>query len=215
MPLLHLLRHAESEANAKGVLAGRDNSVNLTSKGRRDSRRLISTLASIQFESIYSSPITRCLQTINPYLENQSKIEVRVTDSLIEMDYGSWSGKKLSTLNRKKEWELIQSQPSDFTFPNGESFQEMRKRVKNFLNSLKSSKGPILLVSHGDVIKMALAITLDLPLNKFQSFMVSPASLSSIIYSESNRSILSTNQRIADKGFISKASRFILGGESA
>lgn len=215
MPQLYLLRHAESEANAKGVLAGRDNSVNLTTKGRKDSHRLNSLLAKIEFTSIYSSPITRCLQTIKPYLENHSKIDLQITDSLIEMDYGSWSGKKLSDLCKKKEWMLIQSQPSDFTFPNGESFQEMRRRVKKFLNSLIDLEGPILLVSHGDVIKMALSITLDLPLNKFQNFMISPASLSSVNYSKSSKSIISTNQRVVEKGFISRASRFILGGESA
>lgn len=215
MPQLYLLRHAESEANAKGVLAGRDNSVNLTTKGRKDSRHLNSILANIEFTSVYSSPITRCLQTINPYLETHSKIDLKITDSLIEMDYGSWSGKKLSALSKKKEWMLIQNQPSDFTFPNGESFQEMRRRVKSFLNSLIKEEGPILLVSHGDVIKMALAITLDLPLNKFQNFIISPASISSINYSKNGKSIISTNQRAAEKGFISRASRFILGGESA
>ncbi len=215
MPQLYLLRHAESEANAKGVLAGRDNSVNLTTKGMKDSRHLKSRLAKIEFRSIYSSPITRCLQTITPYLESQSKVDLKISDSLIEMDYGNWSGKRLSVLSKKKEWRLIQDQPSEFTFPNGESFQQMRRRVKRFMNSLNDEEGPILLVSHGDVIKMALAITLDLPLNKFQNFTISPASVSLVHYSESIKSIISTNQRAVEKRLVSRASRFILGGESA
>ena len=38
MPKVYLLRHGESEANVRGILAGPDNSVNLTEKGIKDSR---------------------------------------------------------------------------------------------------------------------------------------------------------------------------------
>jgi broad specificity phosphatase PhoE len=75
--------------------------------------------------------------------------------------------------------------------------------------------GPILIVSHGDIIKMALTITLDLPLNKFQNFVVAPASISVIDYSQKSKSVISTNQRITEVGIKSRASKFILGGESA
>jgi broad specificity phosphatase PhoE len=215
MPQIYLLRHAESEANARGILAGRDYSVNLTAKGFKDSRKIKSKLAKIDFTRVYSSPITRCVQTVTPYLDSNPRIDVTLTESLIEMDYGAWSGKKLSSLSKKKEWSLIQKRPAEFTFPNGEGFQEMRKRVKSFLNSMIDADGPILIVSHGDIIKMALTITLDLPLNKFQNFVVAPASISIIDYSQRSKSVISTNQRITDAGIISRASKFILGGESA
>jgi probable phosphoglycerate mutase len=215
MPQIYLLRHAESEANARGILAGRDYSVNLTAKGFKDSRKIKSKLAKIDFTRVYSSPITRCVQTVTPYLDSNPRIDVTLTESLIEMDYGAWSGKKLSSLSKKKEWSLIQNRPAEFTFPNGEGFQEMRKRVKSFLNSMIDADGPILIVSHGDIINMALTITLDLPLNKFQNFVVAPASISIIDYSQRSKSVISTNQRITDAGIISRASKFILGGESA
>jgi probable phosphoglycerate mutase len=215
MPQIYLLRHAESEANARGILAGRDYSVNLTAKGFKDSRKIKSKLAKIDFTRVYSSPITRCVQTVTPYLDSNPRIDVTLTESLIEMDYGAWSGKKLSSLSKKKEWSLIQNRPAEFTFPNGEGFQEMRKRVKSFLNSMIDADGPILIVSHGDIIKMALTITLDLPLNKFQNFVVAPASISIIDYSQRSKSVISTNQKITDAGIISRASKFILGGESA
>jgi broad specificity phosphatase PhoE len=215
MPQIYLLRHAESEANAKGILAGRDYSVNLTAKGFKDSRKLKSRLSKIDFTRVYSSPITRCVQTVTPYLDSNPRIEITLTESLIEMDYGNWSGKKLAALSRKKEWSLIQNRPGEFTFPNGESFQEMRRRVKSFLNSLIDIDGPILIVSHGDIIKMALTITLDLPLNKFQNFVVTPTSICVIDYSQESKSVISTNQRITEAGIISRASKFILGGESA
>jgi probable phosphoglycerate mutase len=215
MPQIYLLRHAESEANARGVLAGRDYSVNLTSKGFKDSRKIKSRLAKIEFTRVYSSPITRCVQTITPFLDSYPRIDVTLTESVIDLEYGIWSGKKLAALSKKKEWSLIQNRPAEFTFPNGESFQEMRRRVKSFLNSMIDTDGPILIVSHGDIIKMALTITLDLPLNKFQNFVIAPASISIIDYSQKSKSVISTNQRITEAGIISRASKFILGGESA
>lgn len=215
MPQIYLLRHAESEANAKGILAGRDYSVNLTAKGFKDSRKIKSRLSKIDFTRVYSSPITRCVQTVTPYLDSNPRIEITLTESLIEMDYGNWSGNKLAALSKKKEWSLIQNRPGEFTFPNGESFQEMRRRVRSFLNSLIETDGPILIVSHGDIIKMALTITLDLPLNKFQNFVVTPASICVIDYSQKSKSVISTNQRIAEAGIIGRASKLILGGESA
>ena len=117
MPQIYLLRHAESEANAKGILAGRDYSVNLTSKGFKDSRKIKSKLAKIEFTRVYSSPITRCIQTITPYLDSNPRIDITLTESLIEMDYGVWTGKKLAALSKKKEWSLIQNRPGEFIFP--------------------------------------------------------------------------------------------------
>ena len=212
MPLIYLLRHAESEANLKGILAGRDNSVNLTSKGFKDARKVSKVLSKIDFEVIYSSPINRCQQTIEPLLRHLTDKPVHLSDALIEMDYGSWSGKYLKQLSSKKEWSLIQNQPAEFTFPKGESFLSMRKRVKDLLTSLANSQGPILLVSHGDVIKMALTLALDLPLNKFQNFAVAPASISIINYSRDSKSVVSLNNSLGSKSLFKRSSSFILGG---
>jgi len=212
MPVLYLLRHAESEANLNGILAGRDNSVNLSAKGFKDARKVAKELSKLEFKSIYSSPITRCQQTIEPLIQGLKGKQVQFEDALIEMDYGTWSGKSLKQLSSKKEWALIQNQPSDFTFPKGESFSQMRKRLKDFLSSLIKEDGPILLVSHGDVIKMALTLALDMPLNKFQNFIVAPASVSILNYSAEFKSVISTNNLIANQSILKRGSQFILGG---
>jgi probable phosphoglycerate mutase len=77
MPVLYLLRHAESEANLKGVLAGRDNSVNLSANGFKDARKVAKELNKLEFKSIYSSPITRCQQTIEPLIQGLKEKQVQ------------------------------------------------------------------------------------------------------------------------------------------
>ena len=214
MPKIYLLRHAQSDANLQGILAGPDNTVNLSTQGIKQSKIAAKHLKSIEFTKIYCSPITRCIQTIQPLLKARPNMVYQEHENLVEMDYGDWNGKKLATLSRKNEWKVIQSNPSKFKFPNGESFLQLRKRVQDFLNEVLGDSGPILVVSHGDVIKMFLACTLDQPTDNFQRFAISPASLSVIDYEKKSKSISVTNQRISKETILMRVSKFLPGGEN-
>lgn len=215
MPKIYLLRHAQSEANLQGILAGPDNSVNLTIEGFKQSKVAAKHLKTIEFTKIYSSPITRCYQTVEPLLKFRPDISFHTHDNLSEMDYGNWNGKKLASLAKKSEWKIIQKNPSKFRFPNGESFNQLRKRVQNFLNEVMDEPGPILIVSHGDVIKMFLTCTLDQQTDNFQRFAISPSSLSIIEYGKLIRTVSTTNQRISKESIAMRLSKFLPGGENA
>ena len=193
MPIIYLLRHAQSTANTKGILAGRDNSVELTKQGFGQAKKLVQVLDQLEIGRIVSSPLTRCLQTIEPFRDRRGKIPFSQDERLIEMDYGNWSGQKLSKLARKKEWRTIQNTPSLFTFPGGESFKSMRSRVDNLFRSLDNQKGPILLVTHGDIVKMFLASAAGLKIDGFQKFVIEPGSISTIGSRRGKYSILGSN----------------------
>jgi probable phosphoglycerate mutase len=215
MPQLYLLRHAQSEANQSGILAGPDNSVNLSDKGRNQSLKVSKHLKNIDFREIYCSPITRCIQTIEPFLGSRKEIPLIHEERIKEMNYGSWNGKLLEELSKKRDWQKIQKAPSKFTFPDGESFNQLRKRVSSFLTDIEGKDGSILIVSHGDVIKMILACTLSLPTDKFQNFVITPASISIVNYDHRNRSVISLNQKIERYSAKKRFSSFLLGGENA
>lgn len=215
MPQLYLLRHAQSEANQSGILAGPDNSVNLSDKGRNQSLKVSKHLKNIDFREIYCSPITRCIQTIEPFLGSRKEIPLIHEERIKEMNYGSWNGKLLEELSKKRDWQKIQKAPSKFTFPDGESFNQLRKRVSSFLTDIEGKDGSILIVSHGDVIKMILACTLSLPTDKFQNFVITPASISIVNYGHRNRSVISLNQKIERYSAKKRFSSFLLGGENA
>ena len=196
MPIVYLLRHAQSVANTKGILAGQDDSVQLSKDGFKQSKDLINHLKALKINQVYCSPLTRCIQTITPFMKVNPKIEFEIKSTLIEMNYGQWSGKKLSALARDKRWKSVQNKPSSFVFPQGESFKQMRQRVDALIEELKLKKGPILLVTHGDIIKMILAASLALPIDKFQSFVAEPASISAISIGKSSSSIIQSNFKI-------------------
>jgi probable phosphoglycerate mutase len=215
MPQLYLLRHAQSEANQRGILAGPDNTINLSEKGRKQSLKVSKHLQAIAFQQIYSSPISRCLQTIQPLIKGRPNIEIVQEIKIQEMDYGQWNGKDLKILSKKRDWQRIQSAPSKFTFPDGESFNQLRRRVTLFLSQIADKDGPILVVSHGDVIKMMLACTLDLPTDKFQNFVIEPASISIVQYGSRVKNIISVNQKVEKSSTKERFSSFLLGGDNA
>jgi probable phosphoglycerate mutase len=197
MPIVYMLRHAQSVANTKGILAGQDNSVELSKDGHKQAQVLVPYLSKLKINRIYSSPLTRCIQTIQPYMQLNPDLDFEVDERFIEMDYGLWSGKRLSALARDRRWRSVQNKPSTFTFPQGESFRSMRKRVDLALTELRREKGVVLIITHGDIIKMSLASALGLPIDRFQKFVSEPASLTVINLEKNSSTVLQTNYKIS------------------
>ena len=130
----------------------------------------------------------RCHETIAPWMAALPKTtqKLLVTEqNLTEVDYGSWSGKKLSVLSRHKLWKTVQANPSAMYFPEGEGLAHMQQRamqaVHETLNSKRSGAG--VLVSHGDVIKAIVSGALGMHLDDFQRIVIDPASVTILDYS--------------------------------
>jgi probable phosphoglycerate mutase len=213
---IYLLRHGHSTANAKSVLAGRDFKVSLSSTGKKQALAVQAELSSKVFAKIYSSPLPRCIQTLEPLATSLNK-EIEILDGVIEMEYGDWSGKKLALLSRTKLWKSIQTRPSLVRFPNGESFLEMQNRALEAVRSIALPGQTILLSSHGDVIKAIVAGFVGLNLDNFQSLAIDPASISIIdLLGDSARlRLLNNTDYLSDLRFSGSGDRNLnLGGGS-
>lgn len=181
MTLIYLLRHCESSANKDGILAGRTPKIGLSKRGARQANQIATALSQDMFTKIYFSPLQRCRETIEPFLK-KSRRRAIPEPLFVEMNYGQWSGRKLSDLRREKLWKLIQSNPSRVTFPSGESFVAAERRIKRGLNKIAraSQKGRVLVVSHGDPIKIAIQLALKGDLDSFQRIVIDPGSVTII-----------------------------------
>jgi probable phosphoglycerate mutase len=219
---LVLIRHAHSEANAKGVLSGRISGVHLSATGISQSQALISRLGAISVSELRISPLERCAETINPWWESIGKkknpsVEIVKDENLIEVDYGKWSGRKLATLSSHKLWKTVQNNPSAMYFPSGEGLAQMQERAMRAVHSCNGSKkrGAAVLVSHGDVIKSIVASCLGMHLDDFQRIVIDPASVTIIDFSSSKpRLILMNDTRANLESFINAPyrKRNLLGG---
>jgi probable phosphomutase (TIGR03848 family) len=212
--VIYLMRHAHSIANGAGILAGRSVGNPLSPLGKRQSRALVPLLRTENFVAIYYSPLERCLQTITPLAEAINK-RPRKADDLIEMDYGSWTGQKLADLRKERLWREIQRRPSGVKFPQGESFVGAQRRIVRGLNQIdkKHGQGHVLVVTHGDVIKLAIANALGMDMDDFQRLIIDPASISVIDWR--SRTVMATNRSLSKTGRrVSLSARRALGGGS-
>lgn len=195
-----LLRHSHSTANGAGILAGQLAGITLSEIGLKQSNEIAQSLRPLNINAIFSSPLERCLMTVQP-LAQQRKKRIQQLEGIIEMNYGDWSGRKLNELAKEKLWRRIQKTPSRVTFPNGESFVQASRRIERTLTSLSSKhpKSTILICSHGDIIKIAVQLTVGSELDRFQRIIIDPASLTTVEWNGSSRTLIATNQSLTSK----------------
>lgn len=181
MTLIYLIRHGHNQYVEKGKLAGRLPGVHLSEHGRAQAEKLAELLAGANFKALYASPLDRTMETAAP-IARAAGLKVIPNEGLLETDYGTWQGKSLKSLHRRKLWPVVQTAPSLARFPEGESFSEAQARIVAELENLRQKhhqkKAVIGCVFHSDPIKLAVAHYLGLPLDMFQRIVVEPASIS-------------------------------------
>lgn len=192
--LVLLVRHGRT-ATTGAVLPGRAAGLDLSDDGREQAEAAARRIAGLgRVDAVYASPLERTRQTAAPIARARG-LRVRSAAGLLECDFGSWTGQKLSTLRRRKEWALVQQHPSRFRFPAGESFLEMQQRIWTELERLvaRHPGGTVVAVSHADPIKAAVAAAAGIHLDLFQRLVVSPCSVSAVLFTGAAPVVLSVN----------------------
>jgi probable phosphomutase (TIGR03848 family) len=197
MPTLLLVRHGRSTANSAGVLTGRAAGVHLDDTGLEQARAAGVRLDPVTPVVIVSSPLERCRETAAGMFPGR---DVVVEDRLMETDFGDWTGRLLSDLVKEPLWAEVQSAPSRIAFPRGESFAALSGRVtaaiEEWDDRVRQEYGPWAIwaaVSHADPIKAVVAHAIGLGLDRFQSLVVNPSSISVLHRDAERTSLLSLN----------------------
>lgn len=200
MSTLILLRHAHSQANEMNILSGRAPGIDLSQLGHTQAKKLITRLGGGAIDKLYLSPMQRCQSTIDPWLRSSnssSLLSLEVDERFNEMDFGDWSGFKLSTLSKRDLWPLIQSRPSTVKFPKGESFKAAQRRAIEGCEEILEKRGRLrhLVVTHSDLIKLIAVHYMGSHLDTFQRINIDQASLTVIERVKGNISIKCINNR--------------------
>lgn len=190
-----LVRHGTT-ATTGSILPGRAPGLHLSEKGQAQANALAERLGDLGRKpaALYVSPLERARETAAP-LAKALGLRGVVDRGLLECDFGTWTGKKLSTLSRRVEWRAVQHAPSTFRFPQGESFSEMQQRIWTTLERLakRHRNRTVIVVSHADPIKAAVTYAQGVPLDLFQRTVISPCSLSAICFSDATPVVLCVN----------------------
>jgi len=190
-----LVRHGRTPTTGS-VLPGRAPGLHLSDEGRDQAEATAQRIAALKRapSAVYTSPLERAVETAKP-IAARLGLRVRVERGLLECDFGSWTGQKLSALRRRREWRTVLSMPSAFRFPGGESFAEMQTRIAATLDRLaeRHRGASFVAVSHADPIKAAVADTAGVPLDLFQRLVVGPCSVTALVRGGEARTVLCVN----------------------
>lgn len=192
--LVLLVRHGQTPTTGK-VLPGRAPGLHLAEKGTAQAEAAAQRIAALdRVAAVYASPLERTRETAAPIAKATGN-RVRTEKGLLECEFGDWTGKSLKVLNKKREWRAVQRNPSGFRFPGGESFTEMQARITDALGRLVAAHPgeTLVAVSHADPIKAAVAHAAGTHLDLFQRFVVSPCSVTAILYTTDGPVVLAVN----------------------
>jgi len=189
-----LIRHGMTDLVDKAV-AGWAPGVHLNDEGRAQAAKLAERLAGAEVKAIYSSPLERARETAEP-VSRKFGLEVQVVEEVGEIVFGGWTGRELSDLNEDPLWRRFNSLRSLTRAPGGEIQLETQARMIAALERLRERHPgqTVAVVSHGDVIKSAIAYYAGIPLDLFHRIEISAASVSVVEVGEHAPRIICVNR---------------------
>lgn len=193
MTLLLLIRHGTNDW-VHGRLAGWTPGVHLNAEGQRQAAALAERLAFLPIDAIYASPLDRTVETAQA-IAGPREMPLRLVESLGEVKYGEWQGAELKELYKHELWPGVQFYPSGTRFPGGETLGEAQMRMVATLDGLRAQhpKGIIAVVSHADIIKLAIAYYVGMHMDLFQRLEISPCSVSALLFTRMGPRLLAYN----------------------
>lgn len=186
-----LVRHATTSAVGRH-LSGRMPGVSLNEEGQIQAKDVAQRLANLPIAGVYTSPLERALQTARTIAESHHLTPV-IEEDLMEIDFGGWTNRSFDELQPDPQFQLFNTFRSHSRIPGGESMLEAQGRIVRGLQKLwdRHPSDTLVLVSHSDMIKAALAYYAGIPLDLFQRLEISPASVSILeLYPETARILL-------------------------
>ena len=152
---LFLVRHGQTEANLNQLYVGQGES-KLTELGIQQAKNLAPVLENIEFQKVYSSDISRAVQTCRLAIGK----EPIQTPLLREIDEGEFCGLTVAERNEKYGGNPVRRW--DYTVVNGESADMVAERLRKFLKMFEEDPCEnAIAFAHNGVLGCMLRLVLD------------------------------------------------------
>ncbi|MFN8323236.1 MAG: histidine phosphatase family protein [Chitinophagales bacterium] len=171
---IYIIRHGQTDHNAKGIVQGKGVNLSLNEKGLRQADAFYEAYKHIPFQIIYTSTLTRAQESIARF-KNQN-IPHEIFSELDEISWGNLEG-TISTHESDVEFQTliakwrngdIHAKPS----PTAESPFELQQRQQRFIaHLLKTPHSKILIATHGRFIRAFMCTLTGKPLSEMESFV--------------------------------------------
>jgi broad specificity phosphatase PhoE len=133
--------HGTTTDNQKDISSGWNN-VKLSEKGIEQSKELPTQIGNNKFDVVFCSDLKRAIQSAE--ISFKGKFPIKQDKRLRECNYGDFNGKPSEIVEPMQERCITEQ------FPNGESYEDVKIRINNFLLFLyKKYKGKhVAIVAH-------------------------------------------------------------------
>ena len=155
---IHLIRHGQTEANARGLYIGSRTDLPLSGTGVKKLLAMKEQYVYPSATRFYTSPMTRCKQTLQVLYAGCEPI---VVDDLRECNFGEWDGQSVEQLKADEGFQKwITGEQAEI--PGGEAAMDFQTRVmaafeQTVWDLLKSNESEAVICTHGGVIMMLMA----------------------------------------------------------
>jgi broad specificity phosphatase PhoE len=153
----------------------------LNEEGKFQAAKAADFLARFPIQHIYASPMERTMETA-AIIAGRHALPIVQVDFLKEVNFGDFQGKGQELL-QNPTWQAFHTTPSQVRFPAGESVQEAQRRVVQGVDDLvrtHTGTEEIVCVAHCEILRLALAHALAMPLDAFMRLTIDTASVSKI-----------------------------------
>jgi probable phosphoglycerate mutase len=181
----HLLRHGEHTLQGK-IVAGRTPGIGLSDRGRAEAEAAAARLAPAHLDNagiaaIYASPLQRAQETAQ-IVAKRLNLEIATHADLDEVDFGDWTGSTFAAIRETTHYPAWANRRSLAIIPGGETMRAVQRRIVETMIDLHTlhPDAALVLVSHGDTIRSALAFALGMPLDYLTRIEIATGSISTI-----------------------------------
>jgi len=161
------VRHGESEANKRNIIQGHSDSP-LSEAGREHARAAGQWLADRQIDLVFTSPLSRSLETANIIAREIAASAPAILEELIELNTGAYSGRSLRDSSKEDpeafksfllhSWEMVDG---------AESRESILARAlvvwDRLITEANDGRRHIVCVTHGGMLQWIIKATIGAP----------------------------------------------------
>ena len=173
-----LMRHAAHDYLGRAI-AGDKPGVHLNDHGRSQAEHLPEKLSLLPIDAVYSGPLERVRETAEP-IARHFNLPCQIAAEFTEIGLGEWTDRGFTDLACEELWQQYNKFRSSTCARGGELMLEVQARVVRKLTELRAQHEFVAIVTHGDVIRCAVAHFAGIHLDMFFRIEIDPASLTLI-----------------------------------
>ena len=188
-----MVRHGETDSNRQGLALGRRD-VALNETGRWQAERLATALSSEPIVAVYSSPLSRTVDTARPIAAAHG-LTVETEPRLIEMDIGELDGLRFSEMRERypgllEAW-VAEGGPAQ-AMPGGERLLDVQERADSAVRCLaeRHPGAAICVITHNFVILSLLADIFGTDLSGSRRLRHAVAAITTLEFNRDRRRLL-------------------------